>query len=354
MAATPEDRRAARGHKAPGREIARPAKILIVDDEPFNVDILEQELADLGYTTLSAASGQEALAKVAAEHPDLILLDVMMPGMDGFTVCRLLKERKETQLIPIVFMTALGERKDRLTGIEVGGYDFFTKPPDRQVLLARIQNAVAMKRAVDQLKEEAIPDKTFRLDGEYWTIAYQGTIFRVKDILGLRYIAYLLRTPHRKIHVLELVAVVEGALEEVPRGVLEGREEGLRVSRLGHAGELLDAKAKADYKRRLEELQAELEDARRCNDFGRTAKLQNEAEMLTEELLGAVGFGDRDRHAGDVTERARINIKRAIDTALQRIASHHPALGDYLSSTVNTGAYCSYTPDLNLPSPWKF
>src|SRR5262245_24303015 len=118
------------------------AKILVVDDEPINVDILEQELEDLGYQTMSAMNGQEALTKVAAESPDLILLDVMMPGMDGFTVCRLLKEKEETQFIPVVFMTALGEKEHRIRGIKAGGYDFFTKPPDRQVLLARIQNAV--------------------------------------------------------------------------------------------------------------------------------------------------------------------------------------------------------------------
>jgi DNA-binding response OmpR family regulator len=348
-----EEKRTTRGHGYLGKEINHPPRILIVDDEPFNVDILEQELADLGYKTLSAASGQEALAKVAAEAPDLILLDVMMPGMDGFTVCRLLKERKETQLIPVVFMTALGEREDRIKGIEVGGYDFFTKPPDREVLLARIRNAVEMKQAVNRLKGEAVPDNTFRLDGEYWTIAYQGTVSRVKDALGLRYVAYLLRAPHRKIHVLELVA--EGAPEEAPTGVLEGseREVGVRVSRLGHAGELLDPKAKADYRRRLEELRAELEDARACNDLGRAAKTQNEMEMLSQELLRAVGFRGRDRRAGDIAERARVNVKRAIDAALQRISSHHPALGDYLLSTINTGAYCSYTPDLDLPSPWK-
>ena len=75
-----------------------PPKILIVDDVPLNVDYLEQELEDLGYQTVSAKSGEEALAKVESETPDLILLDVMMPGMDGFTVCRRLKEQVETQL----------------------------------------------------------------------------------------------------------------------------------------------------------------------------------------------------------------------------------------------------------------
>src|SRR5215471_18880587 len=100
------------------------AKILIVDDEPFNVDYLQQELEDLGYATVSAANGQEALEKVAAEVPDLILLDVMMPVMDGFTVCRLLKDQEETRLIPIVIMTALDAVADRIQGIKAGADAF--------------------------------------------------------------------------------------------------------------------------------------------------------------------------------------------------------------------------------------
>lgn len=216
MAEALEGKDAVHGQGGLTKEIAHPPKILIVDDEPFNVDILEQELAALGYKTLSAASGQEALAKVAAEAPDLILLDVMMPGMDGFTVCRLLKERKETQLIPIVFMTALGEREDRIKGIKVGGYDFFTKPPDREILLARIRNAVEMKQAVDQrLKGQGLPDQAFHLEGEYWTIAYDGKVIRVKDTAGLRYLAYLLHYPYKEIRALALAASVEGQLEGV-------------------------------------------------------------------------------------------------------------------------------------------
>src|SRR5713101_6649982 len=127
-----------------------PGKILIVDDEPFNVDYLEQELEDLGYKTVSASSGPEALEKVATEAPDLILLDVTMPGMDGFTVCRLLKEKEETQLIPVVIMTALGAREDRIKGIEAGADDFLTKPADQRELRARIRTAVRMKQAVDR------------------------------------------------------------------------------------------------------------------------------------------------------------------------------------------------------------
>jgi adenylate cyclase len=132
----------------------RPSKILIVDDEPFNVDYLEQELEDLGYVTVSASNGREALDKVAVEAPDLILLDVMMPIMDGLTVCRILKGNDETRLIPIVIMTALDGLNDRIQGIEAGADDFLTKPVNQRELLARMQTALRLKHTVDQKLSE--------------------------------------------------------------------------------------------------------------------------------------------------------------------------------------------------------
>jgi len=129
--------------------MTRRSLILVVDDEPFNVDYLEQELELLGYDTESAASGREALEKVAANAPDLILLDVMMPGIDGFTVCRMLKDDRKTRRIPVVIMTALNSTEDRIKGIEAGADDFLTKPVDDRELLARIQTALRVKHAVD-------------------------------------------------------------------------------------------------------------------------------------------------------------------------------------------------------------
>ena len=126
------------------------SKILIVDDEPFNVDYLEQELEDRGYETISATNGQDALEKVAAEAPDLILLDVMMPVMDGFTVCRILKDHEETRLIPIIIMTALDAVADRIQGIKAGADDFLTKPVHEEELFARIATALKLKHTVDR------------------------------------------------------------------------------------------------------------------------------------------------------------------------------------------------------------
>lgn len=134
--------------------MAEKSKILIVDDEPFNVDYLEQELEDLGYDTVSAANGQEALDMVAEEAPDLILLDVMMPVMDGFTACRILKENSKTRLIPIVVMTALDGFEDRIRGIEAGADDFLTKPVNERHLLARIRTTLELKHAVDHQIED--------------------------------------------------------------------------------------------------------------------------------------------------------------------------------------------------------
>jgi DNA-binding NarL/FixJ family response regulator len=132
----------------------RPARILIVDDEPLNVDYLEQELEERGFETETAVNGLEALEQVAASPPDLVLLDVMMPGMDGISVLRILKGDPETRLIPVVVMTALNAVEDRVRGIEAGADDFLSKPVDDRELLARINTALAFKRAIDDTVDE--------------------------------------------------------------------------------------------------------------------------------------------------------------------------------------------------------
>src|SRR5258708_29247502 len=127
-----------------------PAKILIVDDEIKNVKLLEALLIPRGYTVVKAYNGEEALQQVQQEQPDLILLDVMMPLLDGFEVCKRLKENDATRLIPVVIMTALGQVEDRIKGIEAGADDFLTKPVNQRELIARIETALKLKHTVDR------------------------------------------------------------------------------------------------------------------------------------------------------------------------------------------------------------
>lgn len=122
-----------------------PARILIVDDEPHNRHLLEAMLTPRGYLLQTAASGEEALSIVAQQPPDLILLDVMMPGMDGYQVTARIKGNPATRHIPVIIVTALDDRHARLIGLDAGAEDFLNKPVDRAELFARVNNLVRLK-----------------------------------------------------------------------------------------------------------------------------------------------------------------------------------------------------------------
>jgi PAS domain S-box-containing protein len=122
-----------------------PARVLIVDDERHNRQLLEVMLLPEGFTLVSAGSGQEALAMVAEEQPDLILLDIMMPGMDGYQVAAALKANLTTTSIPIIMITALDDRDARMRGLNEGAEEFLTKPVDRAELCVRVRNLLRLK-----------------------------------------------------------------------------------------------------------------------------------------------------------------------------------------------------------------
>lgn len=126
--------------------IAATAKILIVDDEPLNVDYLEQEIDDLGYVSVCAYNGQEALQKVAAEVPDLILLDIMMPILNGFEVLARLKDNPQTRDIPVIIISAMTDMQSIVKGIELGAEDYLGKPFNDVLLHARIHNCLQKRR----------------------------------------------------------------------------------------------------------------------------------------------------------------------------------------------------------------
>jgi two-component system, cell cycle response regulator len=126
------------------------ARILIVDDMPANTRLLEAKLAAEYYQVGSARDGFEAVAVAREWQPDLILLDVMMPGMDGYECCRQLKNDATTLHIPVVMVTALGEAGERLRGLEAGADDFLTKPVDYETLMVRVRSLVRLKRILDE------------------------------------------------------------------------------------------------------------------------------------------------------------------------------------------------------------
>lgn len=149
---------------------AFPARILVVDDAPEIQELLQAHLEGAGYQVLTASDGQEALAVVAAQVPDLILLDVMMPVLDGYEVCRRLKANDETAFIPIIILTAHQDFEYRLRGIELGADDFLGKPFNHLELLTRVRSLLRVKGLHDQvmaynrLLEEMVAERTAALE----------------------------------------------------------------------------------------------------------------------------------------------------------------------------------------------
>ena len=131
------------------------SKVLVVDDTPHNVKLLADLLAIKGYGVATAVNGEEALAKVASEKPDLVLLDVMMPGLSGYDVCRRLRADPETALLPVVLVTSLDPQQERVKGIEAGADDFLSKPINQAELFARVRSLLRVKSLQDEVRRQA-------------------------------------------------------------------------------------------------------------------------------------------------------------------------------------------------------
>jgi tetratricopeptide (TPR) repeat protein len=189
----------------------------------------------------------------------------------------------------------------------------------------------------------------FHREGEYWSIRFDGDEFRLRDSKGLRYLAQLLESPGREFLALDLIAA--GSADGSARGSGATVEVGSDLSS-GELGEILDPRAHAGYRRRLEELQGEIDEAERRSDPERASRARDEFDFIARELASAVGLGGRRRRGPSEAERARVNVTKAIRAALSRVGEHSPSLGRHLSSTIRTGTFCSYVPDPRLPEIW--
>ena len=131
------------------------ARILVVDDTPANVKLLVDLLAARGYQPVAAGSGEEALASIGVQPPDLVLLDIMMPGLSGYDVCRRIRADPATALLPVVLCTSLEPKQERINGIEAGADDFIAKPINQQELFARVKSLLRVKALQDEVKVQA-------------------------------------------------------------------------------------------------------------------------------------------------------------------------------------------------------
>jgi tetratricopeptide (TPR) repeat protein len=193
--------------------------------------------------------------------------------------------------------------------------------------------------------EPAATASLFRRDGEYFSISFDGGSFRLRDSKGLRYLSVLLASPGREHHAIELV----GAVEVAPAA--RTLEPELNAGARGE--DLLDREARAQYKDRLIDLEEEIGDAEEIGDSERAARAREEQEFVARELAGAMGLGGRARKAVTDAERARVNVTRAIRSAISRIAENSSVLGDHLEATISTGTFCSYMPDPRTPAVWR-
>ena len=132
-----------------------PPRLLVADDNPLNVDILRTRLAAQGYEVLTATDGEAALALARAEQPDLLLLDVMMPGLDGLEVCRRLKGDPTLPFMPVVLVTAKADSRDVVAGLDAGADEYLTKPVDQGALVARVKSMLRIKALHDTVENQA-------------------------------------------------------------------------------------------------------------------------------------------------------------------------------------------------------
>lgn len=155
------------------------ARVLVVDDIPANAKLLEARLAAEYFDVVTARNGNEALAACRTNGCDIVLLDVMMPDMDGFEVCRHLKSDPETQHIPVVMVTALDQPCDRVAGLEAGADDFLTKPVSAHALLARVRSLTRLKMMTDELRMRALTSREIGLPAGREAVAETGRNGRI-------------------------------------------------------------------------------------------------------------------------------------------------------------------------------
>ena len=215
------------------------ARILVVDDIAANVRLLEAKLAAEYFEVLTASGGKEALAVIEEQAPDLVLLDVMMPGMDGFEVCARIRDNPKTRFLPIVMVTALSDQADRVRGLEAGADDFLTKPVNDLALFARVRSLVRLKMVMDEwrLREQTSGEVDLlelQADAEHQGMLSARALLVENFAPAAERLVELLKRDCEQVDVAANVAEAlkmaqTGAYDLVITNLQIGQEDGLRL-----------------------------------------------------------------------------------------------------------------------------
>jgi two-component system, OmpR family, phosphate regulon response regulator PhoB len=209
--------------------------ILIVDDEPHIVELISTQLARENVTTLTAEDGISALRLAREQLPDLIVLDLMLPGRDGISICRELRREEATRRIPIIMLTAKSQLQDKITGLESGADDYLTKPFSTKELILRIRGL--LRRNEPQQGQEGISSGPFRLDFSDLRLYLDGQAEEL-TVTEFRLMAMFLQNPGKVLRREELLRDVWGYNDEVQTRTLDTHVKRLRIKLGSHGNKI--------------------------------------------------------------------------------------------------------------------
>lgn len=222
------------------------SKILVIDDEEDILELVRYNLAREGYFVEEAASGEEALSKTKTEMPDLIVLDLMLPGVDGLEVCRILKNSAKTSHIPIIMLTAKGDDADIVTGLELGADDYVTKPFSPRVLIARIRAALRRRRKNEQEDASVIAIHNLVIHPARHQVLVDGkSVELTATEFGI--LCFLTRKPGWVFSRNQIINAVKGDDYAVTDRSIDVQIAGLR-KKLGNAGEHIETVRGVGYR----------------------------------------------------------------------------------------------------------
>jgi hypothetical protein len=335
---------ARRGLRAVGGDRLRAVELftILVDAELARGDVaaasaaceeMDARIVDVGLAGLRArAAAARARTLAAAGDIDraIVALEASVDQLD--TV--------QLPWLRAVLLLDLARLRDQSGDVVTAGFDAKAAAAVFAALDVTLSpaDAALLERLVPPASNTRTPIRTASLarDEAGWVASFGGSSVRLHDTKGMRYLAEVVAGVGVERHVLDLVDCVEGVASAA---------DGLDRRRLGDAGDVLDARARAAYRHRIEQLRADADDALAAGHLDAAEGHQAELDLLVAQLAQAFGLGGRSRRAASAAERARLNVTRALRTAIARVAAADPVAGDALDRRVRTGLYCAYEPD---------